>query len=784
MLIGFSHHHDNPRSNGSARADDFRALSDYMEMEFVLKRIGTTQTSIRRDPLPEILCGAAPTLRREIASLPFKRKYRFALLSFDHGDIDIAAFNAGDPDARRPVALALSGFREALWPGVPAIARPHVFATTHTHVGRLEVNIAFARAVFAQNRPARSFNPDPPTPLGRPPQYWCAFRDLLNHHFGWADPEDPARLRDIVTLDWKAKADAEARRAGIIPAPMPYEAALEMLQHRVTAGEIRSRADVLAFLGPVLAEFDWAILSTAAKSITIGAPSAPPRARVKLKGTIMAANFTGALDPADIAVAQRARAATLAAAPERFQAMLRKRADYNRKTYGFEPYYAPDWTVAQWLETPHSSPAAQIPRRHHVLMLRATSHNKDKITDETFGDRPEISGSDASHRNRAEARDIGPNAADGRRGTTGLEYDTDLYGDDRAIRASMRSLDQLERKIRRLAGPVGAVAAIAYSIRSVTSLLPAAGPMLAAARLSDTYDHARIDHFAKIATDLEALNARTDIHFPPNPRPEPRDQSLAPGYTRVGDRIGRSERGGSSETTAYGRDPGSDVNGAGADRDPSGSDLDAVLGDYESAQGHARNHGKTERGHHDGSQVAGGFDQTDFGSGAYPQWPRIGQRSLAATLQTARSVARTLAGDGVGKLSRITAGLAYEDNTTHINICTDSIKIWKSELPIKELGAALAPIAQIYDLKLLVRSKARIQISPPITTGTPVAPTRSVEEMPATPTKPAQGETNAAVPIAATDDPRQIDVSDDHSLYPEPADDRPEDRDDGFDVGI
>lgn len=252
MLLGFSHHHDNPTTDGATRADDYRDLSDYMDSPWVMKVIGGERVRVERDPAPEILCGRADVLRRQIAALPFQRKYRFGLLSFEERDIDVEAFNAGDPRQRRDVDLALALFFEALWPGIPAEARPIPYVTTHTHTGRLEVNVALPRAVHVAGR-VFSHNPDPPTPLGAAPDYWRRLRDLLNRTFGWADPEDPLRRLTFARPHWEAKLLAESARAGLSPVPDRRDRALHAVSDAVQAGAIFSRQDVLAVLAAHLA---------------------------------------------------------------------------------------------------------------------------------------------------------------------------------------------------------------------------------------------------------------------------------------------------------------------------------------------------------------------------------------------------------------------------------------------------------------------------------------------------------------------------------------------------
>lgn len=169
MIIGFAKHRDTDPGAQARGADRYRRLTNYMDSPTVTKIIAGRARQVTRDPVPEILAGDASALRRQIAALPFQRRYRFGMLSFAAQDVDVAAFNAGDPASRFAVGQALDLLRETLWPGVPVPARPMLYVTTHTHTGRLEVNFAVPRAA----------------------------RDVLNQRFGWADPEDPRRARPL-----------------------------------------------------------------------------------------------------------------------------------------------------------------------------------------------------------------------------------------------------------------------------------------------------------------------------------------------------------------------------------------------------------------------------------------------------------------------------------------------------------------------------------------------------------------------------------------------------------
>lgn len=103
MIITFSRHADNPGRG----ADRYRALTDYMDAPVVEKPLADGRRhSARRDPAPEILLGHGDLLRLSIRTMPFRQKYRSGVLSFAAEDVDIEAFNVGDPMLRWQVDLA------------------------------------------------------------------------------------------------------------------------------------------------------------------------------------------------------------------------------------------------------------------------------------------------------------------------------------------------------------------------------------------------------------------------------------------------------------------------------------------------------------------------------------------------------------------------------------------------------------------------------------------------------------------------------------------------------
>ncbi|MDE3080212.1 MAG: hypothetical protein KGI94_09310, partial [Paracoccaceae bacterium] len=246
MLIAFSRHHDNP--SGPFGSDRFRPLTDYFDAAVVMKTIGAHRERMLRDPAPEVLRGHPLTLRRAIATVPFARKYSTWVLSFAPADIDVADFNRGDVRSRRAIELSIELVLEMALAGIPRFARPPLYVTTHTHTGRLEVNVAMPHAVLSPDAKFRSINPDPPMPGGGPSAAWTAVRDILNIRFGWADPQDPARQREFRLPDWLLKRDAEAERAGIAFDLDPRLRLASAVGAAVDAGQVTCRAEVEAFL--------------------------------------------------------------------------------------------------------------------------------------------------------------------------------------------------------------------------------------------------------------------------------------------------------------------------------------------------------------------------------------------------------------------------------------------------------------------------------------------------------------------------------------------------------
>jgi len=264
-------------------------VTSYMEDEVVWKPTPDGgRHRIRRVPPPEVLAGDSALMRQAIRAVPFQRKYSSGVLSFADDDIDVAAFNAGDPDLRRRVAEMIEEFEGTAYGGIPEEYRPPTFWTTHSHTGRLECNFCMPRALIAGTGQLRSINPHPPGAASL--KLFDAFRDVFNSRYGWADPEAPDRARwTLGEPNWAMKLAAEAARAGHQSKKLDTEAisqsAGKLAEAAFRAGQIRCRDDLVHQLKA--AGFD--VPRVGPHYITIATPGGH---RTRLRGRLFSASFT------------------------------------------------------------------------------------------------------------------------------------------------------------------------------------------------------------------------------------------------------------------------------------------------------------------------------------------------------------------------------------------------------------------------------------------------------------------------------------------------------------
>ncbi|SEL59343.1 hypothetical protein SAMN05444413_111102 [Roseivivax marinus] len=303
---------------------------DYFLAARVRKQLDGRSVIVGRDPAPEILFGAQSLVGAYIDALPFRSRYRSCVLSFSPDELDVRRFNDGASASRTAVSGALRLLLEMAYAGVPLAARPPVLASTHTHLGRLEVNLLLPRAVGLPGDQLKSINPHPPGRESR--DDWDAYTDVVNATFGWADPRCPMRRRHITPPSWMAKAAAELMRraergeqVGVDQSDPRYRA--WSLCRQATAAGLAARDDIVAHVGAGLGPYGWAVTSQSRADITCG-PIDGQGPRVTFRGAALGDGAEDAIDPFD---AMSARQLEIAAAPKRLTQALNRRADFNRR---------------------------------------------------------------------------------------------------------------------------------------------------------------------------------------------------------------------------------------------------------------------------------------------------------------------------------------------------------------------------------------------------------------------------------------------------------------------
>lgn len=496
MLI--SHSRYGKDAEGAASQD----AVDYMSADAVPKLLFTGRRLVRRTPAPEILVGDPALARAAIATAPGELKYRSAVMTFAAGDIDVAAFNAGDPAARGAVDLAFGLWSEIAFAGIPPRFRPPVFATTHTHLRRLEVNLLVPRWVSRSDGHLRSFNVDPPGPESR--AGWDAFEDLLNLRFGWADPRDPARRRLVQIPDWRLKQRATAERAGELWLPdMREELAAELLD-AVASGKLHDRSGVLEQVQAFCHSQGLVLHRLGPDFITIGAQGAPPADRLRLTGLIFLEDFTGSTSvPPEVAAA---RAAELAGSPLRLEVAWRRRAAFNASRYGLGAWPVSTFCADDWATRPLAQPPRWIPP-HRPPALLPEARDAAPAPDNTDADGTPSSASSADPRRKLD-------------GAIGRARSQDRGAGSRGSGPGQGDL-QLDHYARALAGPAGPGWILAALTARFQALLPKLSGRLTLLRVARAIPENlfALPHLLQTLETLNANLARKSNHDAPAPRP-------------------------------------------------------------------------------------------------------------------------------------------------------------------------------------------------------------------------------------------------------------------------
>lgn len=197
-----------PKKPKPSRDQNPGAMIQYLTDQTVVKETDTDKYRVFRSPAPETIYGEARRTRDFLSRVPFTRKFSTFIMSADKSDFDVSAFNSGlrREEAGKMIALML----DAAYAGIPTSCRPPIFANTHSHIGRLEINVVLPLAATSSQRALRSFNPFPPRERYRRLKY--LLQDTLNYNFKLVDPLCPLRTKLMSLPDWLQKERAESIR--------------------------------------------------------------------------------------------------------------------------------------------------------------------------------------------------------------------------------------------------------------------------------------------------------------------------------------------------------------------------------------------------------------------------------------------------------------------------------------------------------------------------------------------------------------------------------------------
>lgn len=286
--------------------------------------IQAKKEAFTRDPPPTVLRGDPDATERLIDSLQFKYRYKSGVLSFAPGETITPSMERDIMDRFESVAFA----------GLDRDAYD-ILWVRHTHAGHHELHFVTPRVELTTGK---SLNICPPGRGAR--AAYDDFRSMINAEYGLADPDDPARERDLRHAPGDRRAVAWEELGvpeGVSAAKRRIELrelAHSLIAKRVEAGLIRDRASMVE----QVQELGFNVTRASRDSITLLHPDDPDATRFKLKGAIYGAGWelestiAAANQPRERDYSKRDERAAERYA-ERVEQHIQQRAQYNRSRY-------------------------------------------------------------------------------------------------------------------------------------------------------------------------------------------------------------------------------------------------------------------------------------------------------------------------------------------------------------------------------------------------------------------------------------------------------------------
>nr|WP_298059598.1 relaxase/mobilization nuclease domain-containing protein [uncultured Halomonas sp.] len=233
--------------------------------------IQAKKEAVTRDPPPTVLRGDPAATERLIDSLQFRYRYKSGVLSFAPGEVI-------SPEQEQDI---MDRFEKVAFAGLEP-DQYNILWVRHEHAGHHELHFVTPRVELTTGK---SLNICPPGRGAR--AAYDDFRSMINAEYGLADPEDPARERDIQhpTGDRKVLQFEGLGLDGLSEAKRRIELrelAHSMVAKRIEAGLIRDRESLLE----QVQELGFSVTRSSKNSITLLHPDDPDNTRFKMKGAV------------------------------------------------------------------------------------------------------------------------------------------------------------------------------------------------------------------------------------------------------------------------------------------------------------------------------------------------------------------------------------------------------------------------------------------------------------------------------------------------------------------
>ncbi|MGE4442239.1 MAG: hypothetical protein AB7D27_12235 [Desulfomicrobium sp.] len=190
--------------------------------------------------------------------------------------------------------------------------------------GGVHVHMLIARVDLETGK---CFNPAPP----RWEQTFGTMQDLLNHQYGWADPNDPMRAR-ILQPGPRVYVDKSRQREGFEFEPDSRGIIHDIVINGIKEGEVTNRSSMVGYVE----SFDYEVVRTGYNYISIKNPNGGYNIRLKGSLYLKDREFDRIIEEewrtdADLVRYPDGRAANEAF--ERFEGVREKRSNYNMKRF-------------------------------------------------------------------------------------------------------------------------------------------------------------------------------------------------------------------------------------------------------------------------------------------------------------------------------------------------------------------------------------------------------------------------------------------------------------------